>query len=221
MNSKGCLIQGGLFGLYRIQFCILVGVKRFKSVDEFMAKQEVWINELVQLRTILEKTELEETVKWGLPVYTSGGKNIVGIGGFKDFFALWFFQGALLEDKYNVLINAQKGKTRAMRQWRFSSAKEINESKIIDYVKEAIDNQRAGKEIKPRKKKTLAVPQQLKSAFNQDQELKFAFESLSLSCRREYTDYISEAKRERTRVSRLEKIIPMIKERKGLNDKYR
>ena len=68
---------------------------------------------------------LEETVKWGGPVYVADGKNIVGLGAFKSYFALWFFQGALLADQEKVLVNAQEGRTKALRQWRFENKREI------------------------------------------------------------------------------------------------
>ncbi len=82
-------------------------MKRFKTVDEYIDSNEQWRDELVTLRKILNTTELKETVKWGAPCYTIDGKNLVGLGAFKSFFTLWFFQDALLKDEKKVLINAQ------------------------------------------------------------------------------------------------------------------
>ncbi|MDZ7740185.1 MAG: YdeI/OmpD-associated family protein [Bacteroidota bacterium] len=141
----------------------------------------------------------------------------------KNYVAIWFFQGALLRDEKGVLVNAQEGTTKALRQWRFKSFEEIEERKedILDYLQEAVRNQQQGKEIKARIGKPLIIPKELELAFQKDAELKACFDSLNLSHQREFADHISEAKKAETRLRRLEKIIPMIKRRKGLNDKYR
>ena len=97
-----------------------------------------WTTELNQLMLIIQQTQLEQTTKWGMPVFTFNGKNIVGIAGFKHFFTLWFFNGAALTDAAQVLINAQEGKTKNLRQWRFTKQEEINESLILQYIHEAI-----------------------------------------------------------------------------------
>jgi uncharacterized protein YdeI (YjbR/CyaY-like superfamily) len=191
-----------------------------KKVTAYIEKKAAWSDGLNQLRTILATLPLEETVKWGAPFYTSGGKNIVGMSAFKSYFGLWFIQGALLKDEQKVLINAQEGKTSAMRQWRFGSAEEIDADLIKAYVLEAIDNQQQGKEIKP-KKKPLVIPELLQQALDVDAELKEKFESLTLGKKRDYADHISDAKREATKLSRLEKIVPMILQGIGLYDKYK
>ena len=109
-----------------------------KTVDDYLASAKHFPDELRELRKILQSTGLAETVKWGAPVYTNAeGKNVVGIGGFKSYFGLWFFEGAALTDKEKVLINAQPGKTKMLRQWRMTSADEIKPAVIRRYVKEA------------------------------------------------------------------------------------
>ncbi len=117
-------------------------------------------------------------------------------------------------------MNAQEGKTTAMRQWRFTSIHDIDESIIKKYILEAIQNQQQGKVIK-QQKKPLIIPDDLQKQLDINTVLKEKFESLSLSCKREYAAYISEAKRETTKQKRLEKIIPMIIKRVGLHDKYK
>jgi len=189
-------------------------------VTEYIEKKDAWSEELKILRSIFSALPLEETIKWGAPYYTSNGKNIVGMSAFKAYFGIWFMQGALLKDEAKKLINAQEGKTSALRQWRFTSKDEIDADLIKTYVLEAIDNQQQGKEIKP-KKKPLVIPDLLQQAFDADQELKEKYEAFTLGKKRDYADYISEAKRETTKQSRLEKIIPMIKSGIGLYDKYK
>ena len=190
------------------------------TVDQFIVKHTEWHSELTFLREIMNGTEMEETIKWGTPVYTINGKNVLGIGAFKTYVGIWFFQGVFLQDSKKVLINAQEGKTKGMRQWRFDSLEQIDAEVVLQYVNEAIDNQKLGKEIKP-EKKPLLIPEELLSELNNNRLLAKQFEMLSLSSRREYAEYIDQAKREATKLSRLEKIKPMIMEGVGLNDKYK
>lgn len=192
-----------------------------KTVDEYILNAKYGKEILFVLRDILKKTDLAETIKWGNPVYTYAGKNIVGIGSFKSYSGLWFFQGALLKDKANVLINAQEDVTKALRQWRFDSVNEIDEKLVLEYVKEAVENQKKGKEIKADRNKPVVIPEELQDAFSENPELKEAFYQFSHGHQREYADYVSEAKIAETRVSRVKKIASMILEKKGLNDKYR
>ena len=123
-------------------------MKRAKSVDDYIANSEQWQDGLVLLRKLLNATELAETVKWGAPVYTIDNKNVIGIGAFKSYFGLWFFNGALLKDTNKCLITASDGKTKALRQWRFNDISEINSEQVTAYINEAIANQKAGKVIK-------------------------------------------------------------------------
>ena len=196
-------------------------MKRHKTVDEYIIASKQWGDALKKLRSIINKTELKETVKWGAPVYTIHDKNIVGIGAFKSYVGLWFFQGALLKDSKKRLVNAQEGVTKAQRQMRFNSAKQINDKVILEYLKEAIKNQKAGKEIKPAKKASISIPKELQIELQKNSKLKKNFNTLTPFKRREFCEYISEAKREETKNSRLEKITPMILKGIGLNDKYR
>ncbi|WP_426429817.1 YdeI/OmpD-associated family protein [Winogradskyella sp. HB-48] len=197
-------------------------MKKVSSVEEYIEVNAHFAEELSILREIINSTELEESIKWNAPTYTLNGKNVIGLGAFKNHFGIWFFQGVFLKDEANLLVNAQENKTKALRQMRFESIADINKSAVLNYVKEAIENQRLGKEIMPqRNTKPIAIPKELESEISKDKELKQAFEKLSASCKREYCEHISEAKREATKIRRLEKIIPMILEQKGLHDKYK
>lgn len=196
-------------------------MKRFKTVDEYIENVEQYQEELLRLREILNGTKLEETVKWGAPCYTHNGQLVVGMGSFKSYVGLWFHQGALLEDKHHVLINAQEGRTRALRQWRFESIRDIKARQIKAYVKEAIELQDQGKSIKPNRNKPVDVPPELQAAFRKNRKAAGAFEELTTGKKREYTEYIASAKRDETKQKRLEKILPMIESGAGLNDKYR
>ncbi len=195
-------------------------MKGNKSVEEYIEANTNWKPELIALHNVLKKTGLKEEIKWGQPTYTFEGKNIVGMGAFTNYFGLWFYQGALLKDNSGKLVNAQKGKTQAMRQWRMTTIADIDTELIQKYIAEAVENEKAGKRVKV-KKKELIIPDELADALAQDDTLKNAFYDLTPGKQREYADYISDAKREKTRLTRIDKISPMIKAKIGLNDKYR
>ena len=183
-------------------------------------KNNSWSEELAFLKSIIVKTELVETTKWGGIVYVLNGKNVIGIGGFKNYFAIWFFNGVLLEDKKQLLVNAQEGVTKALRQWRFTSKEEVNEADVLNYIKEAIENEKQGKTTKP-EKKTPISSEFFQKELKANPELAAAFQKFSVYKQYEFLEYIESAKREETKRSRIEKIIPMILDKIGLNDKYR
>lgn len=183
-------------------------------------KNNSWLEELEFLKSIIVKTELEETSKWGGIVYVLNGKNVIGIGGFKNYFAIWFFNGVLLEDKKKLLVNAQEGVTKALRQWRFKSKEEVNEGDVLNYIKEAIENEKRGKTSKPEKKMPI-LSEFFQKELIANQKLAAAFQKFSAYKQYEFMEYIESAKREETKRSRIDKIIPMILDSIGLNDKYR
>lgn len=193
-----------------------------KSVEEYLDKSGRWKSGLTFLRNLIYETELEETFKWGGPCYTLGKKNVVGLGGFKEFISIWFYQGVFLSDPHKKLVNAQEGTTRGLRQLRYSSLAEIEADAdlIRAYILEAIQNQKEGKEIKVQRKKELILPEELKDILDNNQDLNDSFKAFTLSKQRDFADYIATAKQEETKQRRLEKIIPMIEKGVGLNDQY-
>lgn len=183
-------------------------------------KYDYWDDEIEKIKSILNKTELIETTKWGGIVYTINNKNVIGVGAFKNYFALWFYNGVFLKDELNVLVNANEGVTKALRQWRFNSKEEINEKQILEYINEAIANEKEGKSIKPTKKARI-ICAFLDAKLEADKELAVAFEKFTPSKQNEFLEYIETAKQEKTKLARFEKIKPMILNNVGLNDKYK
>jgi uncharacterized protein YdeI (YjbR/CyaY-like superfamily) len=183
-------------------------------------KTNQWNKELELIQSIISKTELTKTVKWGGPVYTYSKKNIIGVGGFKSYFGIWFFNGVFLKDKNNLLINAQEGTTKSLRQMRFESIKEVNEKIILEYIEEAIKIEKKGLAI-PLQKKEIINSFLLDEEFKKNTALEKAFHLLTPYKQREFIEYIETAKQEKTKLSRLEKIKPMIMKNIGLNDKYK
>jgi len=197
-------------------------MKKVNSVEEYIETNSHFSEALVVLRDLINTTGLNESVKWSAPVYDLNGKNVVGIGSFKHHFGIWFFNGVFLKDEHKLLINAQENKTKALRQMRFKSINDIDKNLVLAYIKEAIENQKLGKEIKPiRNTKALVIPEELNQVLKAQSDLNDSFKALTPGKQREYCSYIADAKREATKLTRIEKIIPMILNGVGLHDKYK
>ena len=192
-----------------------------KTVEYYIEKHPNRRDELKLLRNILNESELVECVKWGAPCYTLQGKNVIGLASFKTYVGLWFHQGVFLSDPKKKLVNAQEGTTKALRQWRFNNINDIDTELVRQYVAEAIQNQKKGKEIKAVKAKKVDIPIELAEALQKNARLNEKFKLLTPGKQREYYEHIATAKQEKTRLSRLEKSIPLILDRKGLHDKYK
>lgn len=191
------------------------------SYYKFMDKQNKWGEELLILRSIIEEFPLEETTKWGGPVFTYQQKNVISFAGFKDHFALWFFNGSHLVDPAAVLTATQGEKTKNLRQWKFTDPSQIDKSLLRQYIQQAINIEEKGLKLIPGKKEYLSIPALIEEALKNDPQLKRNFENLSDAKKNEYYEYIHEAKQDKTKVNRLEKIKLIILSGKGLYDKYK
>lgn len=189
------------------------------KVDQFLSKQTNWREELAKLRDLVLECELTEELKWGHPCYTSDGKNIVIIGGFKDYFALNFFKGALLKDDCGVLVSPGEN-SQASRQIRLMNLEEVerNKSLLKSYILAAIEVEKAGLDVVYKKEAEYEIPEELLLQFNEDMLFKNAFESLTPGRRRYYLIYFSEPKQSKTRLARIAKYRDRILEGKGFND---
>ncbi|TQR15400.1 YdeI/OmpD-associated family protein [Psychrobacillus vulpis] len=189
------------------------------KVDEFLSKAKKWKEEYEQLRNIVLDCELTEEFKWMHPCYTFEKNNIVLIHGFKEYCALLFHKGALLQDAHGILIR-QTENVQAARQIRFTNVREIVEMETIlkDYIYEAIEVEKAGLEVNFKKNTEIIIPEELQNKFNEIPALKTAFEALTPGRQRAYILYFSQPKQSKTRESRVEKCIQQILNGKGLND---
>jgi uncharacterized protein YdeI (YjbR/CyaY-like superfamily) len=180
-----------------------------------MAYRDRWKAEIAAMRRVLADLPMKEECKWGKPTYTVDGKNIVIIQGFKEYFALGFFQGALLKDPGKALV--QLGQVQAARVMKFTSAKEITAkaATIKAYVREAIAVEKAGLRVKPKKTTDYPVPEELSERFRKDPRFKRAFEALTPGRQRGYLYHFAAAKQSATRSARIEKAMPAIFEGRG------
>jgi uncharacterized protein YdeI (YjbR/CyaY-like superfamily) len=180
-----------------------------------MAYRERWEPEIAAMRRVLAGVAMKEECKWGKPTYTVDGKNIVILQGFKEYFALGFFQGALLKDPKKVLV--QLGQVQAGRVMKFTSAKDITAkaATIEAYVREAIAVEKAGLRIEKRKTSDFPIPEELTARFRTDRRFRRAFEALTPGRQRSYLYHFAAAKQSATRAARIEKAMPAILEGRG------
>lgn len=193
--------------------------KMSPKVDDYIRKNQRWQEELEQLRAIVFDCGLNEEVKWNVPCYTLGGKNVVLIHVFKEYCALLFPKGALLDDTSGILIQ-QTENTQAARQIRFANVREIIELEpmVKARIHEAIEVEKAGLKVQLRETTQFSVPEELQTRLDEDPALSSAFEALTPGRQRAYLLYFSGAKQSNTRASRVERYVQHILEGKGLND---
>ncbi|MGG3197623.1 YdeI/OmpD-associated family protein [Priestia aryabhattai] len=189
------------------------------KVDEFLTKAKKWKEEYETLRKIVLDCELTEDFKWMNPCYTFEKKNIVLMHGFKEYCALLFPKGSLLQDSHGILIQ-QTENVQGARQIRFTNVQEIVEKEAVlkAYIYKAIEVEKAGLKVKSKKPEELIIPEELQHKFDEIPALKTAFTTLTPGRQRAYILHFSAAKQSKTRESRVEKCIPNILNGKGLND---
>ena len=189
------------------------------EVDWFFSKDTKWQKEYEKLRTIILDCGLIEELKWGCPCYTFENTNIVLIHGFKEYCALLFFKGSLLNDPNGVLIQQTKN-VQSARQIRFTNIREIVKmEKILKaYIYEAIEIERAGLKVKLKKTADFKIPEEFQKKLNKSAALKTAFDALTPGRQRAYIFYFSQPKQSKTREARVEKCTRQILNGMGLDD---
>ena len=189
------------------------------KVDFYFNKDNKWQKEIRALRKIILECGLVEELKWGCPCYTFEKSYIVLIHVFKEYCAVLFFKGALLNDSAGILIQQTKN-VQAARQARFTSVEEISEvkKKLTTYIYEAIEVEKAGLKVPLKKTAAFKMAEEFKKKLAKSATLKTAFTSLTPGRQRGYLLHFSQPKQSKTRESRIEKCIPKIFSGKGLND---
>ena len=189
------------------------------KVDFYFNKANLWQKEFEMLRVITLGCGLTEELKWGVPCYTFQKNNIVLIHGFKEYCALLFFKGVLLEDAKAILIQ-QTENVQVARQIRFTTSKEIvkQEQTLKAYIYEAIEIEKAGLKVVLKKTNEFPISEEFKKKMTEKPALKTAFEALTPGRQRGYKLYFSAPKQSKTRELRVEKSIQQILKGRGLND---
>mgnify|MGYP000956818593 CR=1 FL=1 len=171
-----------------------------------------------KLRSIILKAdkELQEDWKWG-PNYSCHGM-VCGYAGFKEHVKLTFFNGSALKDPKGLFNHCVDNEFN--RSIKYTDVKEIDEAALTALIKEAIAvNKKGFKRVV--KNKTIEVPADLQKALAKNKPALKYFDGLTYGYRKEYVEYVTEAKREETRQQRIAKIVELCASGKTLNDKYK
>jgi uncharacterized protein YdeI (YjbR/CyaY-like superfamily) len=189
------------------------------KADFYFEAENNWQDALKRLRKIVLSCGLTEEVKWGTPCYTYGKSNIVLLHVFKEYCAMLFFKGALLNDTHGILVQ-QTANVQAARQARFTDARQVTRlaSVLKAYIYEAIEAEKAGLKVTFKKTAAYSVPEEFQEKLDKRPALKKAFEALTPGRQRAYLLFFSSAKQPATRTARVEKYIQHILKGKGLND---
>lgn len=189
------------------------------KVDAYISREKKWQEELKELRAIVLDCHLTEELKWGVPCYTDQGSNVVLIHTFKEYCAILFFKGALLNDPKGVLVQ-QTENTQAARQIRFTNVDQVTKQKatVKAYIRQAIEVEKAGLHVDFKKTAEFAVTEEFQSKMDDTPGLKAAFDALTPGRQRAYLLHFAAAKQAKTRVARVEKYTPQILSGKGLDD---
>jgi len=171
------------------------------------------------LRMIILDCQLTEELKWGKPCYMFQKTNIVIILPLKEYCALLFCKGALLNDANGILIKPGEN-TQAARQIRFTNVREIVEMETIlkAYIHRAIELEKAGLQVNYKKTTEFVIPEEFQNQLDKIPALKTAFDGLTPGRQRGYILYFSQPKQSKTRESRVEKCMQQILNGKGLHD---
>lgn len=189
------------------------------KVTNYIESLPEWSKQLCKkLRKIILAADasLQEEWKWG-PHYASKGM-VCGYGAFQKHVKLTFFNGCALQDKAGLFNHCVYNEFS--RSIKYTHEDEINEGQLTNYIKEsvAVNNNGFKREVK---NKTVQVPEELRAALQKNKKAWAFFETLSYGYKKEFAEYITTAKQEQTRKTRIDKVVLYCSEGKKLNDRYK
>jgi uncharacterized protein YdeI (YjbR/CyaY-like superfamily) len=189
------------------------------EVEQYLDNLKNWKSELTRLRELITDCGLIEEFKWKHPCYTHQGKNILLIHEFKNYCAILFHKGVLLNDAEHILVQQTKN-TQSARQIRFTKVSEIEDLKstIKNYIYEAVEIEKAGLEVILKKTSEFEKPEELKTIFKEHPKFESAFNKLTAGRQRGYLLHFSKPKQSKTRTSQIEKNMQRILDGYGLHD---
>ncbi|RMG70219.1 MAG: hypothetical protein D6722_08965 [Bacteroidetes bacterium] len=205
----------------QIDTYLLEGCGRCALYQTPDCKVHRWAPILRALRPLVLSCGLEESYKWSQPCYTWQGKNVLILTAFKDYAALTFFKGALLQDPEGLLVTPG-AHSRSGRQMRFTEVGQVQAQAdlIRAFIFEAIEAERAGLQVPP-PTDAEPWPAELAEKCAEDPAFQAAFEALTPGRQRGYILYFSQPKQAQTRRKRIGKCLPQIFQGEGLHDGYR
>lgn len=194
-----------------------------KSVRAYIAHAPEFARPICEkLRQLILKSspEIREAIKWGSPCY-EGRSLVCGFGAFKAHVSLAFFKGAELPDPDGLLVHGDGNAT--MRSVKFSSAQEIPMRGLQRLVRTAfqLDAAATARSVSRVRKPEPRRPDDLAQALARAPKAQAFFDTLPPSCRREYIEWITTAKKEETRLRRLRVTVDKLQQGRRPNEEYR
>lgn len=195
-----------------------------EQINLYIAEQDEWKRKLlVRLRQLIHHTDsrIEETWRWNSPHFDMDGI-MVGLHGHKTFVSVWFHKGALVKDPKKLFEALEKGEDKGIRAYKLHEGDAIDEKGFVDLLKQAIKLNEQGVKLQDAKpaRKALEVPEELEAVLHKDEQAWDHWEHFSYSCKKEYVEWITDAKQDETRKRRVAQAYQMIREGKTKNDKY-
>jgi len=195
-------------------------------IDAYIARSADFARPILEhLRKLIHKAwpDVVETIKWGMPYFQNNGALLCHMAAFREHCAFGLWNASLLTDPGGILQLKDKN---AMGQFdRITSKKDLPSDKImIAYIREAAElNEKGVKRSRPKAaaKKELPVPPALAAALKKNKRALATFEGFPPSHRREYIEWITEAKTDATREKRIATTLEWLTEGKSINWKYK
>lgn len=199
--------------------------KRIPQVDAYIAKAAPFAQPILEkIRDAFHAAspDIEETMKWSAPFFDY--KGVLGnMAAFKNHVSWGFWKAQLMKDPHKLL--SPSGESGTMFGGKASDVKDLPSKKVlVEYVKEAMRLNEEGVKIKrapsTRSDTPLEIPADLAGALKKDKKAKAAFDGFSPSQKREYVEWLVDAKQEATRAKRLATAMEWIAEGKTRHWKY-
>lgn len=196
-----------------------------EQINLYIAELPEWQRRLlVRLRQLIHATDetIEEHWRWNSPHFDHDGI-MIGLHGFKTFVSVWFHKGALLKDTQGLFELADKDEEKGIRKYKLHEGDAINEKAFADLVKQAVKVNQSGAKLSDAKpaRKALVVPPELESCLKKDDQAWEHWAKFNYTHRKEYVEWITDAKQEETRKRRIAQALEMIREGMGKEDKHK
>jgi len=179
---------------------------------------------LIRLRQLIHSVDeaIEETWRLNSPSFDHDGI-MIGLHGFKTFVSVWFHKGALLKDTSKLFEKLEKGEDKGIRAYKVQDGEAIDEAAFMDLVKQAVKVNQSGAKLTDARpaRKALVVPTDLEGCLKKDDQAWVHWEKFNYTHKKEYVEWITDAKQEETRKRRIAQALEMIRDGMGKEDKHR
>jgi len=196
-----------------------------EQINLYIAERPEWQRKLlIRLRQLIHTVDedVTESWKWNSPHFDHDGI-MIGLQAFKEHVAVWFHKGALVKDSKGLFEQLKKDEAKGMRSYKLREGETIDEKAFVDLVKQAVKVNQSGAKLGDAKptRKALVVPPELENCLRKDEEAWMHWEKFNYTHKKEYVEWIEDAKQDETRKRRIAQALEMIREGVGKEDKHK